>query len=55
MNASQLTLIREAKRILEDWYTEQNYFVKVMPTDYKKALEKVAFDLSTKFDEVINS
>ena len=53
-NHSLFTNSPLAKRILEDWNTEQNYFVKVMPTDYKKALEKVAFDLSTKFDEVIN-
>ncbi len=31
-----------AKRILEDWDNQKNHFVKVMPTDYKKALERLA-------------
>ena len=31
-----------AKRILEDWDTQQKYFIKVMPTDYKKALQRLS-------------
>ena len=31
-----------AKRILEDWENQQKNFVKVMPTDYKKALQRLA-------------
>jgi glutamate synthase (ferredoxin) len=31
-----------AKRILEDWDNQKNHFVKVMPTDYKKALKRLA-------------
>jgi glutamate synthase (ferredoxin) len=31
-----------AKRILEDWENQSNHFVKVMPTDYKKALQRLA-------------
>ncbi len=31
-----------AKRILDDWYRKLNQFIKVMPTDYKKALEILA-------------
>jgi glutamate synthase (ferredoxin) len=31
-----------AKRILEDWENQQNNFVKVMPTDYKKALQRAS-------------
>jgi glutamate synthase (NADPH) large chain len=33
-----------AKRILEDWDNQKNHFVKVMPTDYKKALERLAVE-----------
>lgn len=31
-----------AKRILADWDNQQKYFIKVMPTDYKKALQRLA-------------
>ncbi|MDJ0645938.1 MAG: glutamate synthase large subunit [Flavobacteriaceae bacterium] len=31
-----------AERILDDWDTNANHFVKVFPTDYKKALERLA-------------
>ena len=31
-----------AKRILEDWDNQQKYFIKVMPTDYKKALQRLS-------------
>jgi glutamate synthase (ferredoxin) len=31
-----------AKRILEDWENQRGHFVKVMPTDYKKALQRLA-------------
>ena len=41
-NHSLFTNSPLAKRILEDWENQQNNFVKVMPTDYKKALQKAA-------------
>jgi len=53
-NHSLFTNSPLAKRILEDWNTEQNYFVKVMPTDYKKALQKAVSELSVNFEEVLN-
>jgi glutamate synthase (ferredoxin) len=31
-----------AKRILDDWDNQSNHFVKVMPTDYKKALQRMS-------------
>ena len=31
-----------AKRILDNWKTTQKHFIKVMPTDYKAALERMA-------------
>ncbi|WP_264520787.1 glutamate synthase large subunit [Flavobacterium sp. N1994] len=31
-----------AKRILDDWENQQNHFIKVMPTDYKKALKRLS-------------
>jgi glutamate synthase (NADPH/NADH) large chain len=31
-----------AKRILEDWEYQSKHFIKVMPTDYKKALQRLA-------------
>ena len=31
-----------AKRILEDWENQQKHFIKVMPTDYKKALQRLS-------------
>jgi glutamate synthase (ferredoxin) len=53
-NHSLFTNSPLAKRILEDWNSEQNYFVKVMPTDYKKALQKAASELNANFEEVLN-
>jgi glutamate synthase (NADPH) large chain len=41
-NHSLFTNSPLAKRILEDWDNQKNHFVKVMPTDYKKALERLA-------------
>jgi glutamate synthase (ferredoxin) len=40
-NHSLFTNSPLAKRILEDWENQQNNFVKVMPTDYKIALQRV--------------
>ncbi|MGB0444088.1 MAG: hypothetical protein ACPGFK_04575 [Flavobacteriaceae bacterium] len=31
-----------ATQILADWNTTQKHFIKVMPTDYKAALERMA-------------
>ena len=31
-----------AKRLLEDWQAQQGKFIKVMPVEYKKALERLA-------------
>ncbi|WP_281323584.1 glutamate synthase large subunit [Flavobacterium aestivum] len=31
-----------AKRLLADWENESRHFIKVMPTDYKKALQRLA-------------
>ena len=31
-----------AKNILENWELQKGHFVKVMPTDYKKALERLS-------------
>ena len=31
-----------AKRLLADWENESKHFIKVMPTDYKKALQRLA-------------
>ena len=31
-----------AKKILGDWENQQKHFIKVMPTDYKKALLRLA-------------
>lgn len=53
-NHSLFTNSPLAKRILEDWNTEQNYFVKVMPTDYKIALQKTASELSENFEKILN-
>jgi glutamate synthase (NADPH) large chain len=38
-NHSLFTNSPLAKRILEDWENSKQYFIKIMPTDYKKALE----------------
>jgi glutamate synthase (ferredoxin) len=40
-----------AKRILEDWENQRNHFIKVMPTDYKKALQRLAEE--KKIEEII--
>jgi glutamate synthase (NADPH/NADH) large chain len=53
-NHSLFTNSPLAKRILEDWENQQNNFVKVMPTDYKKALQKAVSELSVNFEEVLN-
>jgi len=53
-NHSLFTNSPLAKRILENWNNEQNYFVKVMPTDYKIALQKAASELNMNFKEVLN-
>ncbi|PDS24036.1 glutamate synthase large subunit [Flavobacterium branchiophilum] len=55
LEASDVTLIRKliknhslytnsplAKKLLEDWDNQQKHFIKVMPVDYKKALERLA-------------
>ncbi|QBZ97746.1 glutamate synthase large subunit [Flavobacterium sangjuense] len=31
-----------AKVMLDDWENQQKYFIKVMPTDYKKALQRIS-------------
>lgn len=41
-NHSMYTNSPLAKRILEDWENQRNHFIKVMPTDYKKALLRIA-------------
>ena len=41
-NHSMYTNSPLAKRILEDWENQQKHFIKVMPTDYKKALLRIA-------------
>ena len=41
-NHSMYTNSPLAKKILEDWENQCNHFVKVMPTDYKKALQRLA-------------
>jgi glutamate synthase (ferredoxin) len=41
-NHSMYTNSPLAKRILADWESEQKHFIKVMPTDYKKALQRLA-------------
>lgn len=41
-NHSMFTNSPLAKRILEDWENQHNHFIKVMPTDYKKALQRLA-------------
>ena len=41
-NHSMYTNSPLAKRILADWENQQNHFIKVMPTDYKKALLRLA-------------
>ena len=41
-NHSMYTNSPLAKKILEDWENQCNHFIKVMPTDYKKALQRLA-------------
>lgn len=41
-NHSMYTNSPLAKRILGDWENESKHFIKVMPTDYKKALQRLA-------------
>jgi glutamate synthase (ferredoxin) len=41
-NHSMYTNSPLAKRILEDWENQQKHFIKVMPTEYKKALLRLA-------------
>jgi glutamate synthase (ferredoxin) len=43
-NHSMYTNSPLAKRILADWENQHHYFVKIMPTDYKKALQRLAVD-----------
>lgn len=52
-NHSLFTNSPLAKRILEDWENQQNNFVKVMPTDYKKALQRAALKLNKELEEVV--
>jgi glutamate synthase (ferredoxin) len=40
-----------AEKILNDWKKESLNFVKIMPTEYKLALEKMAKE---KIDEIVN-
>ena len=53
-NHSLFTNSPLAKRILEDWENQQNHFVKVMPTDYKIALQRVAQEAQKEALEVSN-
>jgi glutamate synthase (NADPH/NADH) large chain len=41
-NHSMYTNSPLAKRVLGDWENESKHFIKVMPTDYKKALQRLA-------------
>ena len=41
-NHSMYTNSPLAKRILANWDNQQKHFIKVMPTDYKRALEMLA-------------
>ena len=41
-NHSMYTNSPLAKRILADWENQQKHFIKVMPRDYKKALQRLA-------------
>ncbi len=50
-NHSLYTSSPLAKRILADWENQQKHFVKVMPTDYKKALQRIAEE--KKIEELI--
>ncbi|BDB55552.1 glutamate synthase subunit alpha [Flavobacterium ammoniigenes] len=50
-NHSMYTNSPLAKRILADWENQQKHFIKVMPTDYKKALQRLAEE--NKVEELI--
>lgn len=50
-NHSMYTNSPLAKRLLEDWENQQKYFIKVMPTDYKIALQRLADE--KKIEELI--
>ncbi|MFV2064353.1 MAG: glutamate synthase subunit alpha, partial [Chloroflexota bacterium] len=39
---ARLTGSKRARRILDDWAVQQTRFIKVMPRDYKRALEELA-------------
>ena len=41
-NHIKYTASRKARAIIDHWEKEQKNFIKVMPTDYKKALERLA-------------
>jgi len=41
-NHSMYTNSPLAKRMLDDWENQQKHFIKVMPTDYKKALQRLS-------------
>jgi glutamate synthase (ferredoxin) len=41
-NHKEYTASEKATAILNKWETEQKNFIKVMPTDYKKALARLA-------------
>jgi glutamate synthase (ferredoxin) len=47
-NHFKLTTSERAFQLLNDWDQEKNHFVKVMPTDYKKALERLASEKQVK-------
>jgi glutamate synthase (ferredoxin) len=40
-----------AKRLLDDWENQQKHFIKVMPIDYKIALQRLADE--KKIEELI--
>ena len=46
-----LTNSEKAKLILDDWDNHRPKFIKVMPTEYKLALEKLAKE---KINQIIN-
>jgi glutamate synthase (ferredoxin) len=50
-NHSMYTNSPLAKRLLEDWENQQKHFIKVMPTDYKIALQRLADE--KKIEELI--
>jgi glutamate synthase (NADPH/NADH) large chain len=42
-----------AERLLSNWESEARYFVKIMPTDYKRVLEAAAAARASGRDEVV--